>query len=387
VAPPDSTSSSTLTIYLHIPFCRKRCSYCDFYLVTATRHIEQFFGALAVETAFRASQLNGRTVSAIHVGGGTPSIVPVHFIAGWLEQLASLCQFSPDIEIALEANPEDLGERKMEDLRAAGITRLSIGIQSFTDEKLRALGRAHTALQAAKVTERALNHFNSVSVDLICALPDEDLMLWNADLRQALALRPQHISVYMLSVEPKTLLHRNVMNNVTSVPDEGVQASLYEHAAQVLGEAGYRHYEVSNFCLGDHHSRYNLASWKRQPYLGFGPSAHSFTLSGGREIRTANISGLSRYIADPAAAESFREELTDEEIFTEKVFLSLRINSGLSLEFLRKDNKLGLRLSDALAQFEAGGWIRLSEGKLYLTEKGFLFADLIAGDLIFGQAY
>jgi len=376
-----------LSLYVHIPFCRSRCSYCDFYHVTATKHVEAFFRALALETAFRAPMLQGRTISAIHFGGGTPSMVPVHCLAGWLEQVAALCTFSPDIEIALEANPEDLAAGVMEEMRAVGITRLSIGLQSFTDEKLRALGRAHTALESMQVTERALKQFDSVSVDLICGVPGEQMPLWKADLEQAVRLRPQHISVYMLSVEPKTLLHRNLMNGSITVPDESVQADLYEYAGRKLGEEGYHHYEVSNFCLGNHHSRYNLASWKRQPYIGFGPSAHSFYCSGWREIRTANVSALSRYIADPAAAESFREELTDEEIFTEKVFLALRINSGLCVEFLRKDNKLGLRLSERIARFEAKGWIRLAEERLYLTEKGFLFADLIAGDLIFGQAY
>jgi oxygen-independent coproporphyrinogen-3 oxidase len=328
--------------------------------------------------------LKGRSVSAIHFGGGTPSLVPVHYLAGWLEQLASLCSFTPDIEIALEANPEDLGGGAMDELRSAGITRLSLGIQSFTDEKLRALGRPHTAFESKQVTEAALRHFDSVSVDLICGVPGENLPLWKADLQQAMELRPEHLSVYMLSVEPKTLLHRNILKGATTVPDDNVQATLYAYAESELGAQGYRHYEVSNFCLDGHHSRYNLASWRREPYFGFGPSAHSFIVSEEREIRTANVSSLSRYIAAPGAAEGFREELTPEERFTEQVFLSLRINSGLCVEFLRKGNKLGHLLPETIARFEAKEWIRIQEGRLYLTGKGFLFADLIAGDIIFG---
>jgi oxygen-independent coproporphyrinogen III oxidase len=373
-----------LTLYVHIPFCRSRCSYCDFYLVTRTGHVEAFFKALFQETERRAPLLKGRTVSAIHFGGGTPSMVPVHYIAGWIEKIASLCSFTPDIEIALEANPEDLGGTAMNDLRSAGITRLSIGIQSFTDEKLHSLGRAHSAVESKQVTSCALKRFDSVSVDLICGVPGEELTLWKADLQQALELLPQHLSIYMLSVEPKTLLHRNILKGSTSVPDDSVQASFYEYAECELGIQGYHHYEVSNFCLDGHHSRYNLASWKREPYFGFGPSAHSFFVSEGREVRTANVSSLSRYIASGGAAEGFREELTPEERFTEQVFLSLRINSGLDVEFLRKGNKLGHRLSETIARFEAKGWIRLEEGRLYLTGKGFLFADLIAGDIIFG---
>jgi oxygen-independent coproporphyrinogen-3 oxidase len=373
-----------LTLYVHIPFCRNRCSYCDFYLVTRMDHVEAFFQALSLETAFRAPMLKGRTVGAIHFGGGTPSMVPVHYIARWLDQIASFCTFTPDIEIAFEANPEDLQGTAMEDLKIAGITRLSLGIQSFSDQKLKVLGRAHTAVESRRVTEVALNRFDSVSVDLICGVPGEGLRLWKTDLDHALKLAPQHLSVYMLSVEPKTLLHRNVLNGTATVPDDGVQASFYEHAEKEIGEHGYNHYEVSNFCRAGHHSRYNLASWKREPYFGFGPSAHSYFMTAEHEIRTANVSSLSRYIAAPESAEGFREELTAEEIFTEQVFLSLRINSGLGVEFLRKGNKLGHRFAETIARFEAKGWIYLEAGKLYLTGKGFLFADMIAGDIIFG---
>ena len=373
-----------LSLYVHIPFCKTRCSYCDFYLVTRPDHIGSFFKALSIETASRSSDLKGRTISAIHFGGGTPSFVPVHYIARWLDQISALCMLAPDIEIAFEANPEDLGGSAMDDLRAAGITRLSLGVQSFTAEKLQALGRRHSALESKEATARAIKKFDSVSVDLICGVPGEDLPLWETDLQAAIALRPQHISVYMLSLEPKTRLYRNVLRGEVSVPDDEVQASLYEYALSELVNRGYSHYEVSNFCLQGCHSRYNLASWKREQYLGFGPSAHSFIVSEGKETRSANISSLSRYIVSPEHAVTFREELSAEERFTEQVFLSLRINSGLDVEFLRKENKLGLRLSQTVTRFEQKGWIEEKGGRLYLTPKGFLFADLIAGDFIFG---
>ena len=373
-----------LSLYVHIPFCKTRCSYCDFYLVTRTDHIDAFFKALSLETRSRSSELKGRTISAIHFGGGTPSLVPVGYIARWLEEIAALCLFAPDIEIAFEANPEDLGGSAMDDLRLAGITRLSLGVQSFTPEKLQALGRRHSALESQAATARALQKFESVSVDLICGVPGEQLSLWEADLQAALRLRPQHISVYMLSLEPKTRLSRDVLRGYISVPDDEVQASLYELAQSELVSRGYTHYEVSNFCLEGCHSRYNLASWKREHYLGFGPSAHSFFVCDGKETRSANVSSLTRYMAAPGQAVTFREELSAEERFTEEVFLSLRINSGLDVEFLRKENKLGLRLSQTITRFEQKGWITQHEGRIYLTPKGFLFADLIAGDFIFG---
>jgi oxygen-independent coproporphyrinogen-3 oxidase len=373
-----------LTLYVHIPFCKARCSYCDFYLVTGRGHINAFFNALSIETAFRATELNGQTVGAIHFGGGTPSMVPVRYLTAWLDSIAALCSFTPDIEIALEANPEDLDVKTMDELRAAGITRLSIGVQSFKAEKLESLGRAHTAHQSHQVTAAALSRFDSVSVDLICGVPGEHTAMWEADLDAALALQPQHLSVYMLSVEPKTILHSRIAKGILTVPDDAVQASFYEYAQRQLRHQGYSHYEVSNFCLPGHHSRYNLASWKREPYLGFGPSAHSFTVSEEREVRTANVSSLTQYLGNPADAVAFREELSAEERFTEQVFLSLRINSGLDVDFLRKGNKLGHSLSETITRFAERGWIEEHERHLYLTGKGFLFADLIAEEFIFG---
>lgn len=373
-----------LSLYVHVPFCRARCSYCDFYLVTRPDHIDGFFRALSLETAFRSHDLKGRQIGAIHFGGGTPSFVPVRYLAGWLDEIAALCSFSSDIEIALEANPEDLNSRKMDELRSAGITRISLGVQSFKDEKLKMLGRVHTAKESRQVTAEALRRFCSVSVDLICGVPGEEIAQWEADLDAALDLRPQHLSVYMLAVEPKTQLQRKVSKGVLTVPDEAMQALMYEKAINELEPHGYLHYEVSNFCLAGFHSRYNLASWRREPYLGFGPSAHSFSVSEEKETRSANVSSLRQYIATPANAVAFHEELTDEERFTEQVFLSLRINSGLAVEFLRKGNKLGHRLSQIIDRFAERGWIEQEDGCVFLTKKGFLFADLIAGDLIFG---
>ncbi|NTW83073.1 MAG: radical SAM family heme chaperone HemW [Chlorobiaceae bacterium] len=373
-----------LSLYVHIPFCRSRCNYCDFFLLTRLDHLEPFFTALSQETELRSGELKGKTVNSIHFGGGTPSLVPLHYLVVWLEQVSSLCTFTDDIEIAFEANPEDLENESMHALKAAGITRISLGVQSYVPDKLAALGRQHTSIQAEDITAKALGIFKSVSIDLICGVPGETAALWEADIDTALRLHPQHISVYMLSLEPKTLLQRNVSKGLVAVPDEGVQASMYELALAKLEPRGYCHYEVSNFSLPGHHSRYNLASWKREEYLGFGPSAHSFLCSSGEEIRFANVSSLLRYIAEPGKALGFRETLSDEERFTEKVFLSLRINSGLDVEFLRKENKLGHCLSQKIDRFEQKGWVRLHEGRLYLTGKGFLFADLIAGELIFG---
>lgn len=373
-----------LSLYLHIPFCRKRCPYCDFYLVAGTRLMEPFFDALAKETACRSHQLEGQQVGAVHFGGGTPSLAPPALLAGWLESVARYGRLSAGAEITLEANPEDLSLLRLDELRAIGITRLSLGVQSFMPEKLRALGRAHTAPQAFATVAAALERFDSVSLDLICGAPGESSGLWRRDLEAALSTGAQHISVYMLAVEPKTLLHRDVGRGVVGVPGEEQLASFYLEAAELLCRAGYVHYEISNFALAGHHSRYNLATWKRKPYLGYGPSAHSFIRSGSEEVRAANLPSLSGYLADPGGGARY-ETLTAEERFTEEVYLTLRINGGLDVAFLRKGHNFADRLDAAILDFERKGWVQVADGRLRLTATGFLFADLIAGELLFGE--
>lgn len=371
-----------LSIYLHVPFCHTRCSYCDFFLVTRLDHLDSFFIALSAETLAAAPLLKGRRVKAVHIGGGTPSLVPVRLLARWLDLLSSLCTFEPGMEIALEANPEDLDVPKMQDLRVAGISRLSLGAQSFQQRKLSALGRRHTAEEAREITSKALRAFDTLSVDLICGVPGESPEEWQRDLRAALSLAVPHLSVYMLSAEPKTLLERRIARGHVSLPGDAVQAAMYSFAIETLCSRGYEHYEVSNFAQPGHRSRYNLACWMREPYLGFGPSAHSFIRTGELEVRRANSGSLLRYLAGPPAAASTEEVLTEEERFVEKVFLTLRINQGLDVEFLRKHDKLGQSLSGLLDLFLAKEWILLEDGRIYLTGYGFLFADHIAQELI-----
>lgn len=371
------------SLYVHIPFCRERCSYCDFFLVTRPGFTERFFEALAVETAAKAPLLRGRKIGAVHFGGGTPSLVPVPFIAEWLSQVAALGTLEPDAEITLEANPEDLDPERLDELRAAGINRLSIGVQSFSDHKLRALGRAHTSADAIRTVSDALERFPSVSIDLICGAEGESLSDWEEELRCSIRLHSQHVSVYMLTLEEKTRLWRDVFKGLRTLPGEEQQAAMYRMAMQMLPAAGYCHYEVSNYALEGHHSRYNLSSWKREPYLGFGPAAHSFLAEGDAESRFSNACSLMSYLGNPADAVDFREVLTAAQRFDEEVFLSLRIRRGLSVGFLRKGHKLDiLHLEERLSGLQEKGWIVIRDDMVTLTDEGFLFADLVAGELL-----
>ena len=374
-----------LSLYIHIPFCRERCLYCDFFLLTRKEYIGSFFAALAEETRSKASLLRGERIGAIHFGGGTPSIAPVPLISGWLSQVAGIAALDRDAEITLEANPEDLSPVVLSELRDAGVNRLSIGVQSFTGRKLRALGRAHSAADAVRTVSEAMERFDSVAIDLMCGAEGEGLEEWEADLRTALGIGMPHVSVYMLTLEEGTRLWREVRRGVVELPGEELQAAMYDRARQMLTGAGYRHYEVSNYAREGFHSRYNLASWMREPYLGFGPSAHSFMVVGGEETRFSNACSLTRYLADPSGAEEFREVLTPRQRFDEEVFLSLRINRGLPLEFLRQGQRSDpQRLDAALGRFLEEGWISMAGDVVTLTGKGFLFADLVAGELMQG---
>jgi oxygen-independent coproporphyrinogen-3 oxidase len=372
-----------LSLYVHIPFCRDRCPYCDFFLVTRTDHIDRFFEALAEETLAKAEILGKQEIKAVHFGGGTPSMVPPDRLGRWIGMVAGLSCLSPDTEITLEANPEDLEPVRLDGFREAGVNRISIGCQSFGERKLAVLGRRHTRDDVFRAVQDSMIRFDSVSVDLMCGVEGETSAEWENDLRCVIGCGLPHVSVYMLTLEEKTVLSKNVRNGLVVLPGDDLLAELYEQAASVLAGRGYRHYEVSNYALSGHHSRYNLACWMREPYLGFGPSAHSFLVDGEDETRFSNVRSLIRYLEHPAGAVDSVEVLTPSQRFNEEVFLSLRINRGLSVEFLRKAHKLGhQRLTAALRDFQDNGWISIEDNVLTLTGKGFLFADLIAEALI-----
>ncbi|WP_232319736.1 coproporphyrinogen-III oxidase family protein [Prosthecochloris sp. HL-130-GSB] len=241
-----------LHCYVHIPFCRKRCSYCDFFLVTRKNLFASFAVALEKEVVARSDQLSGKTISSLHFGGGTPSVAGPGMIEHWLELFSRFAAFSPDAEITLEANPEDLSSGLAEAYAAAGVNRLSLGVQSYQDRKLRALGREHDARCASEVTQWALESLPNTSVDLICGAEGETLREWMGDLEQVCAFGLPHVSVYMLTVEPGTLLGRDTRSGKVVLPSDECLAEFYLAACQRLAAQGFEHYEVSNFCRPGH---------------------------------------------------------------------------------------------------------------------------------------
>ena len=375
-------SMTRLHCYVHIPFCRERCSYCDFFLVTRQNLLGRFFSALHSETSERLAALRGSTVHSIHFGGGTPSLVPVAYLENWLETLSRHVSLSDDAEITLETNPEDLTNEKLHELAALGVNRLSIGVQSFIPEKLRALGRLHSAEEALRVTDEAMKLFGNVSVDLICGVEGEPPDIWERDLGAVISSGVPHVSVYMLTLEKKTRLESLVRKGLVTLPDESVQAVMYMKACELLDAEGFEHYEVSNFSKPGFFSRYNLGCWQRESYLGFGPSAHSFFVSGGHESRSANVSSLIRYMASPQHAREYCEVLTEEERIDEKIFLSLRLSSGIRRDDLLRFHEGDSEILQTVARLGEQGLLEVRGSFIKVSRKGFLFADKVAEELL-----
>lgn len=380
-------------LYIHIPFCRRRCNYCDFYFVTNAALVSEFLVALSKELVARADLLCGEPIETLYFGGGTPSMLSAAQIDAVLNLVAKTYALATTLELTLEANPEDVTEEYLCDLARVGCNRLSLGAQSFRDSKLRWLSREHTAAQSRRALELAQAHFENVSVDLIFGIENETLAEWEDELETALSFQPKHLSTYSLTIEPRTLLEKLIKRGKRQPPLDALQEQMFLLAMQVLREHGYEHYEVSNFAKPEFYSRHNRAYWNRIPYLGVGPSAHSFVITPHSEERFANQPDLKAYLASPERALSFREMLSPRDIFNEMMLLGLRQGGGIDLSELEKKfcnfaPHFLTHLKQRAAKLEslemAGLIVVETQGArriIKLTDKGFTLADAIAESL------
>jgi oxygen-independent coproporphyrinogen-3 oxidase len=370
-------------IYLHIPFCRQACHYCNFHFSTSLQGMNDFVPALLKEMERRSDYLGGAAVETVYFGGGTPSLLDPAELHGVLDRLKRSFVLEPDSEITLEANPDDMTERqKLKAWRSAGINRLSIGIQSFHDADLRWMNRAHDAAQAAESIRLAKDEgFDNISIDLIYGgptLPDDH---WKHNVAEAIRLRVPHLSCYALTVEPRTALEKLIRGHRKADVSPEDQARQLLLLMDWMDRAGYEHYEISNFALPGHRSRHNSAYWKGTPYLGLGPSAHSFD----GYSREWNISNNARYIAALAGGAlpvAEKEVLTPVQQLNEYIMISLRTMEGIDLPTVSR--RFGPGAADALERraarhIQSGLMIRTE--KLVLTKEGKLLADGIAADL------
>lgn len=369
-------------IYVHIPFCKQACTYCNFHFSTSLKLRNDFVGALLAEMAMRRNYAGGEPVGTIYFGGGTPSLLS----SSELQQIIGAIQVNFDVsaraEITLEANPDDINDEALRRWRDMGFNRLSIGVQSFFESHLRAMNRAHSAGQAsACIAAAKAAGFGNFSIDLIYGSPDLNDEQWMANLATAVDLGIPHLSCYALTVEPGTLLDNLTRRKQVPPVASEDQARQFLLMTDYLTSKGYEHYEISNFALPGKRSRHNSAYWNGSRYIGLGPSAHSFD----GENRQWNISNNALYIRTIQEGELFleKEKLSPRDRFNEYVMTSLRTMEGTDLNMVR--NQFGGRAADSLTaaseKFMDRAWLTIDNEKLVLTREGKLFADGIAADL------
>ncbi|HEV8449440.1 MAG TPA: radical SAM family heme chaperone HemW [Gemmatimonadaceae bacterium] len=362
-------------LYVHVPFCARRCVYCDFSIaVRRDVPVDDYVSAVAreLEIRFAGAERFGE-VSTLYLGGGTPSRLGGAGVSRLLEMLTRRIEFAPDAEVTLEANPDDVTSETAKAWRNAGVNRLSIGAQSFDDGVLSWMHRTHDASQIGRAVDAARRAgIDDVSVDLIFSLPEKTQRSWAADLEQALALEPTHVSLYGLTIEPHTPLGRwRQRGEVDESPDERYEAEFLT-AHETLAAAGFDHYEVSNFARPGRRARHNSSYWKRVPYTGIGPSSHGFD---GTERRwnEAAYAEWCRLLAEGSDPLAGRELLTAEDVAAERVYLGLRTIDGLTLttdEITR------------VSPWVEHGWALLRDGdRAVLTPQGWLRLDALAADL------
>lgn len=357
-------------VYIHIPFCKSRCKYCDFFSTTHIEKQQQYVEALLAEWQYRQHELN-EEVRTIYIGGGTPSTLQIEHLQTIVEVIKQKAK-SERQEITLEANPGDITPEKARAWRELGINRLSIGVQSFDDELLQLIGRRHNAEQARQaVTIAQEAGFDNISIDLMYALPSQTMLQWQSDVAQALQLGVQHISSYGLIYEEGTVLTTLLDHGVVEAVDEEVEMQMYDYLVEQLTANGFIHYEVSNFALPDRESKHNSSYWNNTPYIGLGAGAHSYN----GEQRQWNISDLDTYIqqAHTHQLQPETERLTEEQRHIEHIMLGLRTQQGVSTEMVNMD---------AAQPYILQGFLTEKTGRLVATTKGFHILNRIIEDLL-----
>ena len=365
-------------IYIHIPFCRKKCFYCDFYKTTAVEKKPLFLQSLRKEAHLQAGYLGRETVETIYFGGGTPTVLTIQELSEILEYLRLLFPVSDQAEITLEANPDDLSLLYLKDLRQLGFNRLSIGIQSFSDQDLKKMNRRHSSAQAfLSVYDAAEAGFNHVSIDLIYGLPGLTLQNWEKNLKRAFKLPFNHLSAYHLTYHEGTKFHEWLRSgSLRELPEEDSIAQ-FERLMDLSAEAGFEQYEISNFARDKAYSKHNSSYWSGSKYLGLGPSAHSYD----GISRQWNMASLTGYIkALESGIPLFeREELTFTERINDYLITRIRTIRGISLRDMA--NQFGpdytQKVQASAYSFLQSGHLTQNGDQIYLTRKGIMVSDEI----------
>ena len=368
-------------IYIHIPFCKKACHYCDFHFSTSFKHKDQMINSLKHEILIRNRELKHEKIDSIYFGGGTPSVLNIREINSLIETVYDNYLVNDSVEITLEANPDDLTDEKILELFNSKVNRLSIGVQSFFEKDLKLMNRSHTSNQAMNCIKSAVKYFDNISVDLIYGIPGLDNSRWKENIEILISHNISHISAYALTVEPKTALKKYIDNGIIAPIDDSQSQEQFHILLDILEDHNYENYELSNFAKNNLYSVNNSAYWTRKKYIGIGPSAHSFNGNN----RFWNIKNNLKYI------ESIKNNIIPNEMevlsaidkFNEMVMFGLRTSKGIS--FTEIENEFGSIYKNKLINNSqnhiANELLLIKNDFLYITRKGKFLSDGIASDL------
>lgn len=370
-------------IYIHIPFCKQRCKYCAFYSTTLHNLQDRYTNALCLELGMRKNYIK-EGIDTIYFGGGTPSVLKKEQLQKIINTIEENFEVSPQAERTIEANPDDLTHEYLEALHSLSFNRISMGVQSFNDKQLQRLGRRHTAQKVREAVDNARNvGFENISIDLIFALPASTSQEWLYDLDQAISLHPTHISAYNLTYEEGTPLYNLLKKGEITPLSEEENIEQFEMLIEKLSQAGYVHYEISNFAFPGKESKHNSSYWHDIPYLGCGAAAHSYN----RTSRQWNISDIKKYIEaiEEGSMECEIEELSENDRYNDALLTRLRTADGLPLEWLREnfDNKYLKYLQENATSHIKNGTLEEKGNCIALTKKGIFISDAIIRDLIY----
>lgn len=368
-------------LYIHIPFCHFKCSYCDFLSTPRFEHFGAYIEALTVELSLRITELS-EPISTIYIGGGTPSILPVELFGQLVDGIKKYVDISNVTEFTVEANPEDITRELLVAMTCCGVNRLSMGIQSLIDDELVTINRRHSAATARRAIEIIKDEIPNFSCDLIYGLPGQTVASWRYSLDNLLEYAPPHLSAYLLSYEPGTRLYARLIAGKVAETSEDVVSQMYSILVSTLRERGYNHYEISNFALKGFEAKHNSAYWESVPYLGLGVSAHSFD---GR-VRRYNPSDISAYISAISRGEIYAvtEVETDIERLNDYIITRLRTSRGIDTESMKKQwgEPLTNRVLEEAQHHIMSGKLQKKNGHLFIPEQYLLIADSILRDLI-----
>lgn len=370
-------------IYIHIPFCKKRCTYCDFYTEVAPQLIPNLIESIVKELQIRKDYLQNETIHTIYFGGGTPSILNKNQFELIFDAIYKLYNVADAAEITFEANPDDLTTDFLASIRPLPFNRMSIGIQSFDDTDLKRINRRHSGKEAIDAVKNAQNAgFNNISIDLIYGLPNQTLAAWEKQIDTAFTLNVQHISAYGLTYEEGTALWKQREKGLVKTVEDDIMNEMYLLLIEKVKQNGFEAYEISNFALPNHRSRHNTSYWKQQPYIGIGPSAHSYNLTS----RQWNVSSITTYIKAIAENELFFESeiLSTNDRYNDFVMVSLRTSDGIDVTLLEKE--FGTDFKEYCLQnaqkFIKTNKVDYSNDKLCLSSQGVQISNLIIMDLM-----